>query len=154
MRRSIRVERWLDASPEGVFEIVADHARYERFDGIRRSELVRPGDPAPNGVGAVRWVWLGPLRFEEEITAFEAPRRLEYMIRDVKMLPFRHAGGSIRLEPHGTGAHAVWTSSFEIPIPLIGRVMDRIFMRQLEQGFAHVLERSAELSSQPSPTSA
>jgi uncharacterized protein YndB with AHSA1/START domain len=146
MRRSIRVERRLDAPPDAVFDVLADHARYDRFDGIRRSELAAPGDPTPNGLGAVRWIWLGPLRFEEEITAFDPPRRLDYVIRGVKTLPFRHAGGSIRLEPDGAGSRAVWTSSFEVPIPLVGRAMDRIFMRQLERGFARVLERSAELS--------
>ncbi len=150
MRRSIRVERRLDARPDELFEVVADHARYDRFDGIRRSELARPGKLEPNGLGAVRWVWLGPLRFEEEITAFEPPRRFDYLIRGVKTLPFRHAGGSIRLEPDGTGTHAVWTSSFEIPIPVMGAAMDRIFKRQLERGFVHVLERSAELSTQAS----
>ncbi len=150
MRRSIRVERRLDAPPEAVFEVVADHARYDRFDGIRRSELVEPGDPDPNGLGAVRWLWLGPLRFEEEVTAFDPPRRLDYLIRQVKSLPIRHEGGSIRLEPDGTGTNAVWTSSFEIPIPVVGGAMDRIFKRQLERGFAHVLERSAELSTQTS----
>ena len=98
MRRSIRVERRLDAPPEAVFEVVADHARYDRFDGVRRSELHRQGDPSPNGLGAVRWVWLGPLRFEEEITAFEPPTRMDYLIRDVRGLPFRHEGGSIRLD--------------------------------------------------------
>jgi hypothetical protein len=117
----------LAAPPGAVFEIVSDHARYDRFDGIRRSELVNRGDPDPNGLGAVRLVWLGPLRFEEEVTAFEPPRRLDYLIRDVKTLPFRHEGGSIRLEPDGTGTHAIWTSSFEIPIPLIGAAMDGIF---------------------------
>jgi uncharacterized protein YndB with AHSA1/START domain len=154
MRRSIRIERRLDAPPEAVFEIVADHASYDRFDGIRRSELVEPGDPHPNGLGAVRWVWLGPLRFEEEITAFEPPRRLDYLIRHVKTLPFRHEGGSIRLESDGTGTHAVWMSSFEIPIPVLGGAMDRIFALRLERGFADVLERSAELSTQTSPASA
>jgi hypothetical protein len=133
-----------------VFEVVSDHARYDRFEGVRRSELVEPGEPAPNGLGAVRLVWLGLLRFEEQITAFEPPQRLDYLIRDVKALPFRHEGGSIRLEPDGTGTHAVWTSSFEIPIPVIGGAMDRIFKRQLERGFAHVLERSAELTSHTS----
>ena len=150
MRRSIRVERRLDAPPEAVFEIVADHARYDRFDGIRRSELVEAGDPDPNGLGAVRWIWLGPLRFEEEVTAFDPPRRFDYLIRHVKTLPFRHEGGSIRLEPDGPGTNAVWTSSFEIPIPVVGGAMDRIFKRQLERGFARVLERSAELSTQTS----
>jgi uncharacterized protein YndB with AHSA1/START domain len=152
MRRSIRVERRLDAPPEAVFAIVADHAHYDRFDGIRRSELCQPGDPDPNGLGAVRWIWLGPLRFEEQITAFEPPRRLDYLIRDVKTLPFRHEGGSIRLERDGAGTHAVWTSSFEIPIPVIGAAMDGIFKGRLERGFAHMLERSAELSTPMSPS--
>jgi uncharacterized protein YndB with AHSA1/START domain len=146
MRRSVRVERRLDAPPEAVFEIIADHARYDRFDGIRRAKLVTPGELDPNGVGAVRWVWLGPFRFEEEITAFEPPSRLDYLIKEVKPLPFRHQGGSIRLTPDGNGTDAVWTSSFEIPIPLIGGALDRIFARQLERGFGRLLERSAELS--------
>jgi uncharacterized protein YndB with AHSA1/START domain len=154
MRRSIRVERRLDAPPEAVFEIIADHARYERFDGIRRSELVKPGVPGPNGLGAIRWIWLGPFRFEEEVTAFEPPLRLDYLITDVKGLPFRHEGGSIRLAPDGAGTLATWTSSFEIPIPLVGGAMDRIFTRKLERGFARVLERSAELSTERSPANA
>ena len=148
MRRSIRVERRLDAPPDAVFEIIADHARYDRFDGIRRSELVEHGEPTPNGLGAVRWIWLGPLRFEEEITAFEPPRRLDYLIRNVRTLPFRHEGGSIRLAPDGAGTHAVWTSSFEVPVPLVGSAIDRIFSLGLERGFGKVLERSAELSTE------
>lgn len=154
MRRSVRVERRLDAPPEAVFEVIADHARYDRFDGIRRSELIRTGDPAPNGLGAVRWIWLGPLRFEEEVTAFESPWRLDYLIRDVRPLPFRHEGGSIRLAPDGAGTHALWTSSFEIPIPLVGGAIDRIFSSRLDRGFGHVLERSAELSAETSLASA
>jgi uncharacterized protein YndB with AHSA1/START domain len=146
MRRAIRVERRLDAPPEAVFEIVSDHARYDRFDGIRRAELVKQGSPDRNGVGAVRWVWLGPLRFQEEVTVFEPPSRLDYLITAVKTLPFRHEGGSIRLEPDGAGTHALWTSTFEIPIPLVGAGLDRIFADRLAQGFGRTLERSAELA--------
>lgn len=146
--------RRLEAPPQAVFDLVADHARYDRFNGIRRSELVETGDPAPNGLGAVRWVWLGPFRFEEEVTAFEPPARLDYLIRDVRGLPFRHEGGSIRLTPTEARTDAVWTSSFEIPIPLIGSTLDAIFAGQLARGFGHVLERSAELASEPSPAAA
>jgi len=153
MRRSIRVERHLAAPPESVFEILADHAHYDRFDGIRRSQLVKEGSPDANGLGAVRWIWLGPLRFQEEVTAYEAPSRLDYRITDVKGLPFSHEGGSIRLEPDGTGTHALWTSVFEIPIPLVGSALDRIFATQLAKGFGRTLERSAELSAQPAPAS-
>ena len=146
MRRSIRVTREIEASPEAVFRVLADHAHYDRFDGIRRSELAETGVPAPNGLGAVRWVWLGPFRFEEQVTAFEPPVRLDYLIRDVRGLPFSHGGGSIRLSSTEAGTDAVWTSSFEIPIPVIGRALDRIFSRQLERGFGNTLERSALLA--------
>ncbi len=154
MRRSVHVERRLDASPEAVFEVIADHARYDRFDGIRRSELVEPGDPAPNGLGAVRRIWLGPLRFEEEITAYEPPTRLDYLIVDLRGMPFRHEGGSIRLSPNGGATDAVWTSSFEIPIPLIGSALDWAFKLRLERGFAHVLERSSQLAAERAPAPA
>jgi hypothetical protein len=149
MRRSIRVERRLDAAPEAVFEILADLARHDRFAGIRRSEVITPGDPAPNGVGAVRSAWIGPLRFEEEITAFEPPRRLDYVVRDVRGLRFRHEGASIRLAPDGAGTHALWTASFDVPVPLIGSAIDRIFSLAVTWVFGHALERSAELSNDP-----
>ena len=148
MRRSIRVTRQIEAPPDAVFPVLADHAHYDRFDGVRRAELVEEGVPAPNGLGAVRWVWLGPLRFEEQVTAFEPPVRLDYLIRDVRGLPFSHEGGSIRLSPTETGTDAVWTSSFEIPIPVIGAALDQVFARPLERGFAHVLERSAQISTE------
>jgi hypothetical protein len=59
---------------------------------------------------------------------------------------FRHQGGSVRLTPVDGRTDAVWTSSFEIPIPILGAFLDRIFARQLERGFGSVLERSAELA--------
>ena len=151
MRRSIRVQRRLNAPPEAVFDILADHARYDRFDGVRRAELVKPGERDPNGQGAVRWIWLGPLRFEEEITAFERPTQLDYRIREVRGLPFRHEGGSIRLAPVDGATDAVWTSSFEIPIPVVGALFDRIFALRLERGFGGVLERSGDLAARTSP---
>jgi uncharacterized protein YndB with AHSA1/START domain len=151
VRRSIRIQRRLDAAPEALFEVLADHARYDRFDGVRRAELVTPGEHDRNGLGAVRWVWLGPLRFEEEVTAYEPPTRLDYLIRDVKGVPFRHEGGSIRLAGVDGGTEVVWTSTFEIPIPVVGALLDRMFARQLERGFGRVLERSAELAVVGSP---
>lgn len=149
MRREVRVERTLEASPEALFEVLADHASYDRFDGVRRSELVTPGAPAPNGLGAVRHIWLGPLRFEEEVTAFEPPSRLDYLIRDVSTLPFRHQGGSITLTPAGARTDASWVSIFEVPVPVAGALIDRVLAARLAHGFAGVLERSAELARTP-----
>ncbi len=154
MRRSIHVTRRLDAPPDAVFEVLADHGRYDRFAGIHRSEVIVQGDPAPNGLGAVRRIWARGLRFEEEITAYEPSARLDYLILDVRGLPFSHEGGSIRLSPDGDGTEAVWSSSFEIPIPVIGSAIDAILSRMLARGFVDVLDKSAEIAAERSPAAA
>lgn len=146
MRRSIRVERHLGASPESVFEVITDHARYDRFDGVTGSTIVKEGVPAPNGLGAIRVISSGPLRFTEEITAYEPPHRMDYLIVDFKPGPFRHAGGSIVLTSEGDGTRVLWTSAFEVPIPLVGAAIDAVMERRLAQGFNHILDRSVELS--------
>ena len=43
--RSLTVTRRIEAPPEGVFDLLADHAHYERFRGINGSELLREGEP-------------------------------------------------------------------------------------------------------------
>ena len=153
MSRSIRVERRLDAPVEGVFEILADHAGYDRFGGIRRAELLRPGTSDRNGVGALRRVTIGPFTFDEEITAYEPPSRLDYLI--VKLnLPYEHEGGSIRLGPaDGGGTDAIWTSTFEIPIRL-GGVAERAFALVFARGFDKTLEKAGELAAEAPPAPA
>jgi uncharacterized protein YndB with AHSA1/START domain len=151
---SIRVERTLDAPIDGVFEVLADHANYDRFGGIRRAELLRPGTEDRNGVGALRRVTIGPLTFDEEITAYEPPHRLDYLI--VKLnLPYEHKGGSVRLEPDGDGrTHAVWTSEYEIPAPLVGGLAERAFALFFGRGFGATLEKAGEVAAATAPSPA
>jgi uncharacterized protein YndB with AHSA1/START domain len=137
--RSIVVTRTIPGPPEPIFELLTDHANYERFPGITASELLREGDPAPNGVGAVRRIKSTPLRFDEEITAYERPARLDYLIVDLNV-PFEHRGGSIRLTPDGDGTHVDWRSSYSVPTPLIGGLQEVIWKPLLTRGFRRVLE--------------
>ncbi len=58
---SLTLSREIDAPAEVVFETITDHASYSSFTPIRRAELEREGDEAPNGVGAIRALHLlGP----------------------------------------------------------------------------------------------
>jgi ribosome-associated toxin RatA of RatAB toxin-antitoxin module len=68
--KSVHVTRTIPGPPEPIFDLLADHANYDRFRAINASELLREGDPPPNGVGALRSVKVRPLSFEEEITAY------------------------------------------------------------------------------------
>ena len=145
--RSVHVTRTIPASAEDVFDLLADHANYDRFRPINGSKLLREGDPAPNGVGALREVKVRPLTFEEEITAYERPTRLDYLI--VKLnVPFEHHGGSIRLTSEGDATHVDWRSSYTIPTPLIGGLEEAVFLPLLNRGFRRVLEDVERMTAQ------
>jgi uncharacterized protein YndB with AHSA1/START domain len=137
--RTIHVTRNIPAAPEGVFDLLADHANYDRFRAINDSELLRDGDPAPNGIGALRRIKVRPFTFEEEITAYEPPSRLDYLI--VKLnVPFQHHGGSITLRPEGEATMVDWRSSFTVPTPLVGGLQELVWQLALNRGFRRVLE--------------
>jgi uncharacterized protein YndB with AHSA1/START domain len=137
--RTIHVTRTIDAPPEAIFDLLSDHAGYERFRGITGSELLREGDPPPNGLGALRGIKVRPLSFEEEITAYDRPSRLDYRI--VKLnVPFDHHGGSIRLTPTAEGTNVDWRSSYTVPSRLAGGVQELVWQPVLTRGFRRVLE--------------
>jgi len=137
--REVHVTRTIPAPPDEVFDLLADHANYDRFRAIHASELITQGDPAPNGVGALRRIKVRPLVFEEEITVYEPPTRLDYLI--VKLnIPFQHHGGSITLTADGYGTHVDWRSSYTVPTPLIGGPEELVWQPVLSRGFRRVLE--------------
>jgi uncharacterized protein YndB with AHSA1/START domain len=144
----VRLELELDAPVEGVFEAMADHARYDRFRPIGSSELIKEGTTDRNGVGAVRRLKAWPLRFDEEITAYERPSRLDYLIIDVNG-PVEHDGGSIRFEPTASGTHVLWTSTFRITVPLVGGLLGAVFAWALKRSFTQMLEDAARIASTP-----
>jgi uncharacterized protein YndB with AHSA1/START domain len=137
--RTVHVTRTIAAPAEDVFDRLADHANYDRFRGINDSELLRQGDPAPNGLGALRRIKVRPLTFDEEVTAYERPSRFDYLIVKVNV-PFQHHGGSIRLTPEGGATHVDWRSSFTVPTPLIGGPEELVWEPLLARGFRRVLE--------------
>ena len=69
------LEKNVAAPPSTVFEVLADHRNYSAINGrIRSSTLEREGEPAPNGVGAIRVLKaIGP-PLREEIVEYRARR--------------------------------------------------------------------------------
>jgi uncharacterized protein YndB with AHSA1/START domain len=137
--KSVQVTRTIPAPADQVFDLLADHAHYDRFRGIRGSELLREGEPAPNGVGAMRRVLIGPLTFDEEVTGYERPSQLEYLIVRLNV-PFEHEGGRIRLSEDGSATRVEWRSSFRVPVPILGAAIEVPWFIALRRGFRRVLE--------------
>ena len=143
--RSIHVTRRIEAPAEPIFDLLADHANYERFRPIHASALLRQGEPPPNGVGALREIKVRPLKFEEEITEYERPIRLDYVI--VKLnVPFEHHGGSIRLRADGDATHVDWRSAYAVPTPLVGGLEELVWKPLLARGFRRVLADVARMA--------
>jgi uncharacterized protein YndB with AHSA1/START domain len=146
--KSVHVTRRIPAQAEEVFDLLADHANYDRFRAINGSKLLREGDPAPNGVRALREIKVRPLTFEEEITAYERPSRLDYLI--VKLnAPMQHHGGSITLVPEGDGTRVDWRSSFTVSTPVVGGLQELIWQPVLARGFRRVLEDVERMVAEP-----
>jgi len=136
--RTITVQRTLKAPIEKIFDIIADHANYKSFPGIKDSKLVREGNPDRNGVGAIREIDAGKAWFQEEITHYERPRRLDYRIVKARP-PIDHKGGTVRLEATAEGTAVTWVTTLRIDLPLIGGLLTKIMAPQLERGLAGTL---------------
>jgi uncharacterized protein YndB with AHSA1/START domain len=114
---SFTLRRQVAAPIELVFEVLTDHRGYAKLTPLRSSTLEREGDPAPNGVGAVRVLKLAGPPIREEVTEFEAPSRFAY-----KMLsgaPVRSHTGTVDLVASGGGTSITWVvdSTPSIPVP-------------------------------------
>lgn len=143
--RTIDITETIALPAERVFELLADHANYQRFPGVTASELIEEGEPAPNGVGALRRVSLGDVVLDEKITGFDPPNQLAYRIIASKPVKVVHEGGQIDITAVPEGTRIRWRSTFKIKIPLIGWFVTRRAAQQFERGFRAVLQSLPEL---------
>lgn len=142
----VYVERIIDKDINVVFDILADHEGYAQFRGITGVKLLQKGEKEKNGVGALRHVDLGAVKFDERITCFERPYRLDYKIERSSPLPFKHEIGSITLKEVDGGTQVIWVSRGTIAIPILGNfVLDKIFERKGNQAFGSLLKQIARL---------
>ncbi len=99
---SFTFTREVAAPAEIVFEVLTDHRRYSELTPLRKSVLEREGEPAPNGVGAIRKLTAVGPALREEVIAYESPGRFSYTL--LSGLPVRDHVGTVELTAQdGTG---------------------------------------------------
>jgi uncharacterized protein YndB with AHSA1/START domain len=112
------LERRISAPPEVVFDVLTNHRGYADITPVRRVDLEREGDPAPDGVGAIRVIHsVGP-PLREEIVAYERPTRFSYTV--LSGAPIRDHIGNADLYPNDGGTRMVYAVHMTPTIPLIG----------------------------------
>jgi uncharacterized protein YndB with AHSA1/START domain len=141
---SFTLKRSVAAPPKVVFDVLADHRGYADITPLRRVDLEREGEPAPNGVGAIRALHLAGPPLREEVLTYEPPRRLSYTL--LSGAPVRDHVGTVELTPEGEGTEVTWVvrtvPTFPIGGPIVVGVA-KLAIKQLLNGIAAESERRA-----------
>jgi uncharacterized protein YndB with AHSA1/START domain len=136
--KTIVVTRTIQAPIERVFDQLTDLANYTAFPGVRRTRFVKEGLQEKNGVGAIREVDAGVFWLQEEIVGFERPFRMDYRIRQSRPR-IRHESGRMQLRQIADGTEVTWTSTFTVPLPLVGRIAEGVGGKLSELMFTAIL---------------
>jgi hypothetical protein len=132
------------APPETVFDVLTDHRRYAEITRLRKSELEREGDPAPNGVGSIRALTAVGPPIREETIVYERPSRFSYKV--LSGLPVRDHVGTVSLEPQGVGTRVTYALKAIPTVPLAGSLVMLVIKRavtELLNGVVSEAERRA-----------
>jgi len=135
--QEIRIQGEVPASPQAVWDVYTDHRSWEDWAGFREVVLRQQGEPAPNGVGATRVMRARGMAIEEEVIAFDPPKRMVYRL--VAGAPVRNHQGEVLFTPSEIGTHVEWIVRFDPWIPFTGALVARLLRPALQD----VLDRLA-----------
>ena len=141
---SFSFEREVAAPPGVVFDVLVDHRRYSEITPLRKSALEREGDPAPNGVGAIRVLGAVGPSLREEVLAYQPSTRFSYTL--LSGLPVRDHVGTVELTPQGEGTKVVYAVRTTPTVPVVGVAIVGVVkfgVKQLLDGIATESERRA-----------
>jgi uncharacterized protein YndB with AHSA1/START domain len=141
---SFTYQRQVAAPPEIVFDVLTDHRRYPEITALRKAELEREGEPAPNGLGAIRVLTVAGPPMREEVIAYDPPHRFSYKI--LSGLPVRDHVGTVELSASDGGTEITYAVKTTPTIPLAGPVFMTVLkkaIRDLIGGVAKESERRA-----------
>jgi uncharacterized protein YndB with AHSA1/START domain len=139
---SFTLIREVKAPADVVFDVLTDHRGYAAITLLRKADLEREGEPAPNGVGAIRVLHsLGP-PLREEVLVYEPVSRFSYRL--LSGAPVRDHVGTVELTPSDTGTTVTYAVHTMPTVPLGGRVVVgvvKLAIRQLLNGIVVEAER-------------
>jgi uncharacterized protein YndB with AHSA1/START domain len=111
-RRTVEAHRRTSGSLEATWALLSQARTWKEWGSFTVAELEREGDPAPDGVGAIRRFGFPVFASREEVVAFEPPTHLGYTM--LKGLPLRGYRSDVTLTAvAGGGTDIAWVSSFD-----------------------------------------
>ena len=138
-QQKVRFEQFFAAPRARVFAYFADHESFGRIwpGRFRRTQV--SADPAnPNGLGSVREIRSAGLTFEETITAFESPSRIEYQITQGG--PIKNHRGTLLFTEVPGGTQLEYTIVFDPKLPLTGGLIASILCASWHRGVQRAID--------------
>lgn len=125
------IQKKFDAPRDKVFAACTDHAGMSEWVEGANVTVETPGEPAPNGLGAVRKIALGPLAIRERITGWDDRSRMEYVV--ISGAPLHDHLGVLRFEDDPSGGTRLdYTVRFRVPWYFGGGVVEGFVASQLK----------------------
>jgi Polyketide cyclase / dehydrase and lipid transport len=140
--RTVKLERIIRAPADDVFEWISDVTNFQRVPLIWRVTLVRPGDVAEHGVGAVRLLVTPLVRVTQEIIEYEPPRLIRHKLLG-STPALRHHDGCIMFDEVPGGTRVRWISEFEVAAPLFADMWTMAYAPMVSAGIRAVLATAA-----------
>ena len=137
---SFKYVRQVAAPPEIVFDVLTDHRRYTEITPLRKAALEREGEPAPNGVGAIRVLTVAGPPMREEVIAYERPYRFAYKI--LSGLPVRDHVGTVEMQPSDGGTEITYAVKTTPTLPLGGPVFMLVLKKAIRDLIGGVAKES------------
>jgi hypothetical protein len=137
----------IDAPAEIVFDVLTDHRHQANISALRSSTLEREGEPAPNGVGAIRALRLVGQPIREQVTAFDRPHLFAYKL--VSGAPVRSHTANVELAAQGKRTALTYRvqSIPSLPVPdAVWSAIVRRVINHLLTGVVNEAERRSRTS--------
>lgn len=135
-RRTVVAVRHSSAPVEAVWSLLGTTSTWKDWGWFTVAELEREGEPAPDGVGAIKKLGLRAGGSREEIVAYDPPTHLAYRL--LSGLPVRDYRSDVTLTPTPDGGTSIeWRSTFR------GGRFWELFLRAMITDFARRLARAA-----------
>jgi uncharacterized protein YndB with AHSA1/START domain len=135
----VRFEQFFAAPRERVFAWFACPENVgQLFPGRTRRLHPAPDPAAPDGVGAVREVRVGPVRLEETITRYEPPSLIEYRV--TRGWTIRRHVGCLRFEEVPGGTQLEYVIRFESRLPFAGGLVAGSLCASWRRGVQRAIE--------------
>ncbi|WP_040689567.1 SRPBCC family protein [Nocardia vinacea] len=122
---TMTIERVIAAPIDDVFDWLTNASNYTKARIVLRERLIRQGETAPYGLGAVRILTWGIGWFRERITGYDAPHEFSYLVE--RSVPAsRHEGGRLSFTEVDGGTRVTWTTTAEARLPFASAWFTRV----------------------------